>query len=89
MCGIAGIAGFGPASLNLYESLCLLQHRGQDAAGMATYSEGRMFFHKAKGLARDVLPQLLWSNLSVPWASAMCATLRLAVIPHLKPSRST
>jgi amidophosphoribosyltransferase len=54
MCGIAGIAGFGPASLNLYESLCLLQHRGQDAAGMATYSEGRMFFHKAKGLARDV-----------------------------------
>jgi amidophosphoribosyltransferase len=54
MCGIAGIAGQGPVSLELYEVLSILQHRGQDAAGMATCSEGRLFLHKANGLVRDV-----------------------------------
>jgi amidophosphoribosyltransferase len=54
MCGIAGIAGYSPVSPSLYEALAILQHRGQDAAGMATCSEGKMIFHKANGLVRDV-----------------------------------
>ena len=54
MCGITGIVGKGPVSLELYEVLSILQHRGQDAAGMATCCEGRMFLHKANGLVRDV-----------------------------------
>jgi amidophosphoribosyltransferase len=54
MCGIVGIAGHSPVSPSLYEALSVLQHRGQDAAGMATCREGKMFFHKANGLVRDV-----------------------------------
>lgn len=54
MCGIVGIAGFSPVSSSLYEALSILQHRGQDAAGMATCDQGTMYFHKANGLVRDV-----------------------------------
>jgi len=54
MCGIFGITGHSPVSPNLYEALSILQHRGQDAAGMATCDQGRMYFHKANGLVRDV-----------------------------------
>ena len=54
MCGIIGITGYCPVSPSLYESLSVLQHRGQDAAGMATCHQGKMFFDKANGLVRDV-----------------------------------
>jgi len=54
MCGIFGITGHSPVSPNLYEALSILQHRGQDAAGMATCDQGKMYFHKANGLVRDV-----------------------------------
>lgn len=54
MCGIAGIAGQSAIALDLYEGLSLLQHRGQDAAGMATCSQGRIYLHKANGLLCDV-----------------------------------
>ena len=54
MCGIVGIAGRSRAALDLYEVLSILQHRGQDAAGMATCSDGKMFLQKANGLVRDV-----------------------------------
>jgi amidophosphoribosyltransferase len=54
MCGIAGIAGGSHVALDLYEVLSILQHRGQDAAGMATWCEGKMFLQKANGLVRDV-----------------------------------
>ncbi|KAG4081051.1 hypothetical protein HA402_010222 [Bradysia odoriphaga] len=54
MCGIVGVVGRGPVNQLLYDSLLLLQHRGQDAAGIAT-SEGRQFnLYKAHGLVRDV-----------------------------------
>jgi amidophosphoribosyltransferase len=56
MCGIVGIAGRAPVAAELYEALSILQHRGQDAAGMATCSNGRMFLHKDGGLVRDVFP---------------------------------
>ncbi len=54
MCGIIGIAGHTPVASALYEALSLLQHRGQDAAGIATCSDGRLISHKAGGLVRDV-----------------------------------
>lgn len=47
MCGIVGIISDRPVSLALYESLTALQHRGQDSAGMMTYSDR---FHQKKGL---------------------------------------
>ncbi len=54
MCGIVGIAGRSQVSFQLFEALGLLQHRGQDAAGIATYENGKLMLIKAKGLVRDV-----------------------------------
>lgn len=54
MCGIVGMAGQSAAALDLYEALSILQHRGQDAAGMATGRQGRIYLHKTTGLVRDV-----------------------------------
>ncbi len=54
MCGILGVAATTPVNQLLYDGLQLLQHRGQDAAGIVT-SEGRTFhMHKGSGLVRDV-----------------------------------
>ncbi len=54
MCGIVGVVSHGPVNQLIYDALLLLQHRGQDAAGIAT-NHGRTFsMHKANGLVRDV-----------------------------------
>jgi amidophosphoribosyltransferase len=57
MCGIVGIVGTSPVNQRLYDALTMLQHRGQDAAGIATSLEGELFVHKASGLVRDVFEQ--------------------------------
>ncbi|MBX2823312.1 MAG: amidophosphoribosyltransferase [Gammaproteobacteria bacterium] len=57
MCGIIGIAGTEPVNSRLYDGLTLLQHRGQDAAGISTTAEGRVFMRKGAGLVRDVFRQ--------------------------------
>src|SRR5260364_387877 len=50
MCGIVGAVSTFPVNQLLYDSLLLLQHRGQDAAGIAT-AKGRAFYmHKASGM---------------------------------------
>jgi len=54
MCGIVGIVGRGPVNQSLYDGLTLLQHRGQDAAGIVTCQDGRLFMRKGIGLVRDV-----------------------------------
>jgi amidophosphoribosyltransferase len=54
MCGILGVVSHAPANQLLYDGLQVLQHRGQDAAGIATL-DGRTFhLHKGNGLVRDV-----------------------------------
>lgn len=54
MCGVLGIVSTHPVNQLLYDGLQMLQHRGQDAAGIATL-EGTMFhIHKGKGMVRDV-----------------------------------
>ncbi|HEY9381430.1 MAG TPA: amidophosphoribosyltransferase [Burkholderiales bacterium] len=54
MCGIVGVVAKGPVNQLLYDGLLVLQHRGQDAAGIVT-SQGKTFhMHKAPGLVRDV-----------------------------------
>ena len=53
MCGIVGIVSSEPANQLIYDSLLLLQHRGQDSTGIAT-ADGRSFhLHKAKGQVRE------------------------------------
>lgn len=54
MCGIIGIVGNQPVNQSLYDGLTVLQHRGQDAAGIVTSEHGRLFMRKDNGLVRDV-----------------------------------
>jgi len=54
MCGIVGIVSHKPVNEELYEALSMLQHRGQDAAGIMTHDEGRLYLRKDNGLVRDV-----------------------------------
>ncbi|MET0986950.1 MAG: amidophosphoribosyltransferase, partial [Steroidobacteraceae bacterium] len=54
MCGIVGIVGHTAVNQQLYDALTVLQHRGQDAAGIMTCHEGQLFLRKTTGLVRDV-----------------------------------
>ncbi len=54
MCGIIGVVGRGVVNQLIYDALLLLQHRGQDAAGIATQHDRKFFMHKAKGMVRDI-----------------------------------
>lgn len=54
MCGIVGIVGKTPVAQSLYDGLTVLQHRGQDAAGIMTIDRNMFNLRKANGLVRDV-----------------------------------
>lgn len=54
MCGIVGIVAKSNVNFMLYDALTVLQHRGQDAAGMVTSNGGRMHLRKDNGSVRDV-----------------------------------
>jgi amidophosphoribosyltransferase len=57
MCGIVGIVGHSPVNQQIYDALTVLQHRGQDAAGIMTYQDGELFMRKKTGLVRDVFQE--------------------------------
>jgi len=54
MCGIVGIVSNKPVNQLIYDALIVLQHRGQDAAGIATWNGDRLHKHKDNGFVRDV-----------------------------------
>jgi amidophosphoribosyltransferase len=54
MCGIVGIVSKTDVSHDIYSALLVLQHRGQDAAGIATSHDGKFHLRKSRGLVRDV-----------------------------------
>jgi amidophosphoribosyltransferase len=54
MCGIVGVVSNAPVNQLIYDALLLLQHRGQDAAGIVTQLGHKFYMHKAKGMVRDV-----------------------------------
>ena len=54
MCGIIGVVAKTPVNQLLYDGLLLLQHRGQDAAGIVTSEQQTFHMHKGPGLVRDV-----------------------------------
>ncbi|MHB0919783.1 MAG: amidophosphoribosyltransferase [Thiomonas sp. 13-66-29] len=54
MCGVVGIVSKQPVNQLIYDALLLLQHRGQDAAGIITGQGGKLYMQKARGMVRDV-----------------------------------
>lgn len=54
MCGVIGMVGKGSVNQALYDGLTVLQHRGQDAAGIVTCDNGKLYLRKDNGLVRDV-----------------------------------
>ena len=54
MCGVIGVTSYAPVNQLIYDALLLLQHRGQDAAGIATNQGDSFMMHKANGLVSNV-----------------------------------
>jgi amidophosphoribosyltransferase len=54
MCGIIGMVAHSAVNQSIYDGLTVLQHRGQDAAGIITCEGGRLHLRKNNGLVRDV-----------------------------------
>src|SRR3990172_8441228 len=54
MCGIVGVVARSQVNQLLYDSLLVLQHRGQDAAGIVTADGASFHMHKGSGMVRDV-----------------------------------
>ncbi len=68
MCGIVGIAGVMPVNQSIYDALTVLQHRGQDAAGIITIDANNCFrLRKANGLVSDVLKLATCSVCRAIW----------------------
>jgi amidophosphoribosyltransferase len=64
MCGIIGIIGQTPVNQAIYDGLTVLQHRGQDAAGIMTIDdENRFRLRKANGLVSDIFQQIHMTRL--------------------------
>jgi len=81
MCGILGICGFSPVAEEIIDGLVVLQHRGQDAAGISTYDGRNFHIRKDKGLVRDIFfsrhINLLLGNIGIghvryPTAGSNC-----------------
>ncbi|HED18164.1 MAG TPA: amidophosphoribosyltransferase, partial [Gammaproteobacteria bacterium] len=54
MCGIVGIVSYDAVNQSIYDALTVLQHRGQDAAGIITCEGSKLWLRKDNGLVRDV-----------------------------------
>ncbi len=64
MCGIAGIVSNRPVGQGLYDALTVMQHRGQDAAGIVTWGADGLRERKSNGLVRDVFRQRHMAKLT-------------------------
>lgn len=64
MCGVVGIFGRSPVAARLYDGLTILQHRGQDAAGITTLDGRRMRSARGMGLVRDVFDETAMDGLT-------------------------
>src|SRR4051794_13352010 len=75
MCGILGIVAQSPVNQLLYDGLLLLQHRGQDAAGIVTAEHNMFHMHKAPGMGATSSARATCAIWAATWAS------RIAAIP--------
>jgi amidophosphoribosyltransferase len=72
MCGIIGVVATTPVNELLYDGLQVLQHRGQDAAGIATADGAKFNMHKGPGLVRDVFRTRNMRALVGNWGIGHC-----------------
>lgn len=72
MCGIMGAVAYTGVNQLLYDGLMVLQHRGQDAAGIATAEGSTFHLHKGPGLVRDVFRTRNMRALPGPMGIAHC-----------------
>ncbi len=72
MCGILGVVAKTPVNQLLYDGLLLLQHRGQDAAGIVTSEHKTFHMHKGPGMVRDVFRTRNMRSLSGGTGIAHC-----------------
>jgi amidophosphoribosyltransferase len=72
MCGIIGVVGGIPANQLLYDGMLVLQHRGQDAAGIVTAEGSTFHMHKGPGMVRDVFRTRDMRNLQGNSGIAHC-----------------
>jgi len=72
MCGILGIVARSPVNQLLYDGLLLLQHRGQDAAGIVTSEHATLHMHKGSGMVRDVFRTRNMRDLAGNFGIAHC-----------------
>jgi amidophosphoribosyltransferase len=72
MCGILGVVAKTPVNQLLYDGLLLLQHRGQDAAGIVTAEHKTFHMHKGPGMVRDVFRTRNMRSLSGGTGIAHC-----------------
>jgi amidophosphoribosyltransferase len=66
MCGVVGIVGKTDVQYQIYDALTMLQHRGQDAAGIMTCRDGQLSQRKDVGLVRDVFREHHMAQLTGP-----------------------
>ncbi len=57
MCGVVGMVGRSAVNTELYDALTVLQHRGQDSAGIVTIDDSKLYMRKGNGLVRNVFGQ--------------------------------
>ena len=88
MCGLVGIVGQEPVNQALYDALTVLQHRGQDAAGIMTDDSGRLRVRKSNGLVRDVFQERHMLKLGGNVGSVTSVTRPRAARPSPRRSRS-
>jgi amidophosphoribosyltransferase len=72
MCGVLGVVATSPVNQLLYDGLMVLQHRGQDAAGIATAEGNTFHLHKGPGLVRDVFRTRNMRALPGNWGIGHC-----------------
>jgi hypothetical protein len=87
MCGIVGVISNAPVNQLIYDALLLLQHRGQDAAGIVTQQERKFFMHKAAAWCATCSARATCARCPAPAAWARCATRRPAT-PTARRRRS-
>ena len=67
MCGIVGISAETNVAAEIYDSLLMLQHRGQDAAGMSVCDQDdKLTSRKSMGYVRDVFQPVSYTHLTLP-----------------------